>query len=95
MLIGQHNWWSKFPGGYICEDQKVDGKSVHRVSGDRKLRCLGCGALIPITTSIQDLQALSTEIDHWEFILDRLWHEKYRPVAALCSLIEEADDSPA
>ena len=43
-------------------------------------QCIGCGALLPVWFA-----------DTYNE-MDRLWHEKYRPMAALCGLVEEAND---
>ena len=90
MPIERHNWapcWST--DEFLCVSTFGNlsrKKTVHHTSS--------CGAIIRPT----DMRNYRDWYDNVEMHcqeLDRLWHEKYRPVAALCSLVEEADDSPA
>ena len=49
------------------------------------VNCNGCGARIT-----ERQQASHTSRIMGVDGLDKLWHEKYRPMAALCTMVEEA-----
>lgn len=72
----RHNWYKVYETGmaYTCVTEE---RSFGLLKG---ATCSGCGATIPANSP------LLTTFDQ----MDELWHEKYRPMAALCCMVEEA-----
>ncbi len=58
-------------------------------TSSRVSACCGCDASMSNDEITKlSMAALSTESKRTT--LDKLWHEKYRPMAALCALVEES-----
>ena len=82
MSIVRHDWWGGLVVPYKCRDVPTEEADwFHRKGVGRS----GCGAKIP-----QDVRVGDTATEEAQVKLDELWHEKYRPMAELCGLVEEA-----
>ncbi len=93
MPIERHNWGYDFPFA-----DNLTCVAIRNGGNDRTdANCRGCSAGIPrvIVNEISGGPCTIREWPGYKLVFDELWHTKYRPMAALCSLVEEADDSPA
>ncbi len=91
--IERHNWVHDSP-----RNNGVKCTSDNFIRADAT--CRGCGASIPSDTVVEADDNIGIENSdesrrRLKIALDELWHTKLRPMAALCSLVEETDDSPA
>ena len=88
-MVVKHNWLREIKGGMVC------GPESHH---DLYFDCIGCFAAIPydLVQAEQDKLNGVEVYDRYDRpvdlidSLDRLWHEELRPMAELCSLVEEA-----
>ena len=53
--------------------------------------CCGCDAIM-FSDEITKLSMAALSTESKMTTLDKLWHEKYRPMAALACLVEEAGE---
>ena len=91
MAAIKHNWKTTFLKSYCANDGRY---ALSRPDAD----CLECDAKIPFS-EIEDGHLVSSGGGPWDQgdedelneLRDRLWHEKLRPMAALCCLVEEAN----
>ena len=87
-MIVRHGWvYSKESSAWVCMGlQPVSTKYYD---------CFGCGVSI---SRSEHSRNRSTENPLWwgnntgASVLDKLWHEKLRPMAALACLVEEASE---
>jgi len=87
--IVRHDWWVMEPStDYEC--QYPPGGDGYWSRGEN-CDCRGCGAIVP--SGVMHMAEISS--GEGQAKLDKLWHEKYRPMAALLCLIEDADDCSA
>lgn len=84
-MIVRHNWINHGRGlGVVC-------CSTQSKTLDALYDCIGCGASIS-TDQLNITRANMCYDRYLRCVADRLWHEKYRPLAELVGLIEESDD---
>ena len=99
MAVTKHNWGYDYAfDGLRCVKTSVtsfasiDSTATSYARADAN--CNGCGASIPGITvnEIQNNMGKYNAINRAkrQCALDETWHEKYRPMAELCSLVEEA-----
>ena len=102
-MISQHNWFfDPQLEGYEC----VSFRDLPVANQRRMTDCKGCGAKVSISEvrryerrnwlpmnlhSRSARYPRTTELE----TMDKLWHEELRPMAELCSLVEEANGSQA
>ncbi len=87
-MIVRHYWVNHGRGvGVVCSS--AESKTLAAL-----FDCSGCGATIPAAELNIKNGNLWNHKHVWR-TADHIWHERLRPMAALCSLVEEADDSPA
>ena len=92
MGIERHNWGYAYPfdNNLLCVTMG-GRRGLSRVSAT----CTGCGASLPrdaVNKAQDSIGQFNSE--NWEgcqLLFDDLWHEKYRPMADLCCMVEEAD----
>ena len=82
-MIVRHEWFY-FGVFYKCDSIREQDPWVWR---RRTVDCIGCGAEVPGKL----MASQQTDNEESQLELDRLWHEKYRPMAALACLVEEVN----
>ncbi len=78
MKIDRHNWGQVNPpsNDLVCVGP------YRAIASRTDATCNGCGAVVPMNEFDNEIAYLGKA--------DLLWHEKYRPMAALVALVEEA-----
>ena len=88
----RHNWGypDPFDDNLVCVTMG-EGRGISRISAT----CTGCKANLPRIAVYKAQNSIGQfNSENWEgcqLLFDDLWHTKYRPMAALCCLVEEAN----
>ena len=88
-MIVRHDWFACAGKTAACRDSLVHESAARCPPPD----CRGCDATV--TYHYDPTRTGKFSGEETQSILDRLWHEKYRPMAGLCCMVEEADDRSA